>query len=137
MAYGNWGGRAYRNGVEVPSHEDNTPYREDEIAAGYWQAFGRSDGIEPQHVTLGGSRVRLCGYKNYPVLFMDGNAVDLEPFKTEEYRYLTSGRGEIEGYAFEWEMDDDPSKVTLKLTEPDGTVWTGFSGYGMGAGWDD
>lgn len=139
MAYGNWGGRAYRNGEHMPTHEDNTPYREGEMDADYWQAFGRNGERDPHHVTLGAQRVRLCGYKEYAVLFVDGAKVDLEPYVTERERYKSqfAGSGEIDGYRFEWMCGDDPARVDLLLIEPDGTRWDGFSGYCIGAGWDD
>ena len=140
MAYGNWGGRAYRNGEHMPNREDNTPYREEELAAGYYQVLGpQKPGIQTQHVTLGSQRVRLCGYKCYPGLFLDGVRLALEPFFIEDYWGESNGdngKGEIEGYKFEWAQWEDPAQVELRLVEPDGTVWTGFSGYGIGAGHD-
>lgn len=34
-------------------------------------------------------------------------------------------------------VDDDNYYVFARLEQPDGTVWTGFSGYGVGAGLED
>ena len=131
MAYGNWGGRAYRNGEHMAAHEDNTPYREGALAAGYWQAFARSEERDPHHVTLGSQRVRLCGYQSYPVLFVDGVKVDIEPYVTERDGYTTTaGAGDLtlDGttYRFEWQCGDDPARVDLFLLEPDGARWDGF-----------
>ena len=139
MAYGNWGGNVFRNGERMTNWEDQTPYKETEVAAGYAQAFLRNAvGLNPHHAVLGDKRVRFCGYKSHPVLFVDGNEVDLAPYsKGKPEDYFAPGEGEIEGYKFHWTMDDSPEMVNLTLIEPDGTEWIGFSGYGMGAGFDD
>ena len=142
MAYGNYGGNVFKNGKRMRNHEDNTPYREGELKAGYWQAWGKQEGLSAHHATLGKERVRFCGYKTDPVLYLDGQQVDLEPYVTErEDKWYgeepVAGQGEIEGYKFRWDLDTDPYKLNLWLTEPDGTEWTGFSGYAMGAGYED
>jgi hypothetical protein len=140
LAYGNWGGRAYRNGEHQPAHEDSTPHREGDVQAGYWQAFGRREGLDPHHVSLGAMRLRLCAYKSFPVLYVDGEKVSLDPYTTErmdDLGFKTSGYGEIDGYRFAWVQNTDPDRVNLMLIEPDGKIWTGFSGYCMGAGYDD
>jgi hypothetical protein len=118
VAYSNYGGFVFRDGERMPGYEDAVL-----IDSMY-------------HVILGNGRVRLCGYKSWPVLFVDGKEVSLAPYTTEE-GFPGCGQGEIDGYKFGWEQDDDPEKVDLWLKEPDGTMWTGFSGYAMGAGWWD
>lgn len=137
MAYGNWGGNVFRNGERMREWEDATPYKETEFLAGYHQAFLRDEGCNPHHAVLGEKDVRLCGYKSYPVLFVKGEKVDLSPFTTRDDNYTSDGEGEIEGYRFSWETGDDPAMVSLELIEPDGTAWSGFSGYAVGAGYDD
>ncbi|MCY0863973.1 MAG: hypothetical protein OWQ57_03390 [Sulfobacillus sp.] len=141
MAYGNWGGFVFKNGERMPDWEDQPPYHETEWTAGYAQAFLSDKGRNPYHAVRGKKRVRLCGYKDSPVLFVDGQQVDLTPYKqrTPEMSPLepADGAGEIDGYRFEWFYDSDPARVDLTLVEPDGPVWSGFSGYGMGAGYDD
>jgi hypothetical protein len=148
MAYGNWGAWVYRNGVHMPTHEDQTPYRE-ELEAGYFQAFrALPDGVgvkldetlNPHHAVLGSGRVRLCGYKSYPVLFLDGQPVDLDAYVVDrDDEGDTEWRGELEGYRFQAELADydHRNKVDLLLVEPDGTRWTARSGYCIGSGWDD
>ena len=81
MAYGNWGAFVYRNDERQESHEDNTPYKETEFTAGYWQAFliGK-DGIRCHHAVCGDMDLRLCGYKCYPVLFNKGEEIPLNQF---------------------------------------------------------
>jgi hypothetical protein len=45
---------------------------------------------------------------------------------------------EIDGHKLEvfWRQDDN-YYVYARLTQPDGTVWHGWSGYGVGAGLED
>lgn len=146
MAYGNWGAFVYKNGERQRNREDNTPYKEDETQAGYWQAFGRSDTrLNPHHASLGSGPFRLCAYKSSPYIFWNGQPIDDAPYQKGEnagtdkwYWYESDGiEGELNGYKFKATPDSDPEAVNLEVTEPDGTVWTGKSGYGMGAGYED
>jgi hypothetical protein len=152
MAYGNWGAFVYKNGERQTEWEDNTPYRENELIAGYWQAFGRKeDGerISPHHAVLGKDRVRVCGHKAYFMLYLDGKEVE------DTDQYLVSGydtdedtneklydadkalyQGEVEGYKFRAQMFDG-NMIDLELIEPDGTCWQSRCGYAFGAGWPD
>lgn len=144
MAYGNWGAFVYKNGERQKNREDNTPYSEDELRPGYYQAFGGNDEkgnrfstgkkLSCMHASLGSGTVRLCGYKNSPVLYVEGETVNLEPYivdSTDEWEHLY--RGEIAGHTFEANQYDG-NMIDLKLLEPDGTVWTGKCGYLYGAG---
>jgi len=155
MAYGNWGAFVYKNGERQKKREDNTPYSEDELEPGYYQAFGGNDengkrlltGKELHccHASLGSGRIRLCGYKSYPLLYWDGNTVDLTPYQkgvnagTNKWEWYDSDgiEGELNGYKFSAYPSEDPESVFLELTEPDGTKWTGQSGYMIGAGFED
>jgi len=150
MAYGNWGAFVYRNGERAREHEDATPYKEKEYAPGYHQAFGiaRVEVVDGQpvavkkpeadlrvyHATLGAGRVRLCGYKAYPTLFVDGAQVELTPFGREpdEYGDPREYAGTVEGHEFTASLR--MNFVDLYLKEPDGTTWTATCGYEYGAG---
>jgi hypothetical protein len=45
---------------------------------------------------------------------------------------------EIDGYIIKlFYEEDDNYYQYAELTQPDGTVWSGFSGYGVGAGLED
>lgn len=47
-------------------------------------------------------------------------------------------RFEIDGHLIEYRLVDDPQLMQhVRLTQPDGTVWTGFSGSEIGAGHDE
>lgn len=145
MAYGNYGGNVFRNGIRMKSHEDQTPYCEQVLVSGYHQAFGRQEGTNPHHAVLGEKRIRFCAYKASPVLYLDGVEVALDSYRQRfddddedgDTDYYAPGSGDLDGYHFEWRVDDSPERVDLVLREPDGTLWTGFSGYGMGAGYEE
>jgi hypothetical protein len=155
MAYGNWGATVYRNGERQPTREDNTPYHEDELTPGYHQAFGanlKAGGTVEQmpetirfhchHAVLGSGPFRLCGYKSWPVIFMDGKDVPIARFAktpSDEWQWYGSDgiEGEIGGYKISAEPGEDTEGVFLNLTEPDGTKWASHCGYGIGAGVDD
>ena len=136
MAYGDWGAFVYKNGVRMESHEDNTPYKETELQAGYAQAFLRSEGMNPHHATLGDMDVRLCGYKNYPRLYLRGEQLDMTPFliPSEAPEWEDQDwKGLIGGYDFTVTQYDD-NMVDLYLKQPDGSVWNSTCGYCYGAG---
>ena len=150
MAYGNWGAWVFRNGTHMPTHEDQTPYKETEYTAGYGQVFGwlgdklnetTDPDLGPHHAVLGAGRVRLCGYKNYPSAYLDGVAVALEPFKldngdtpgVDEWWTDDQYHGFIEGVEISAQQFDG-NMLDLLLVEPDGTRWTSRCGYCYGAG---
>ena len=140
MAYGNWGAIVKRNGERVRTHEDATPYAEETTEPGYWQAFGRAfdEKLNPHHAVLGGQRLRLCGYKCYPRLFVDGQERDLAGWLDVDHGSEMGERvfdGEIDGYRFH--AEESENFVDLELTEPDGTKWEARCGYCYGAGFED
>jgi hypothetical protein len=143
MTYGNWDAFVFKNGERMSRWEDNTPYQENDLISGYWQAFGKSEtGTNRHHAILGDKRVRLCGYKHYPSLYIDGKEIDLKPYVTEgleEYQYEGNPgwvvnsfagaiEGEIEGYRFKAHLWDG-NMLDLELIEPDGTHWQSRCGY--------
>ena len=150
MAYGNYGAMVFKNKERMRQWEDQTPYKEEEIEAGYQQAFGRQETkLSPHHAVLGEGPVRLCGYKTMPILMKDGKVVDLIPyakkcgltiskFQDDGEEYIDDDyydlEGEIDGYNFEIKADDH---LHLKLVCPNGDVWIGEVGYCWGSGWED
>lgn len=145
MAYGNWGAFVYKNGERQTNREDNTPFKEDELEHGYWQAFGRKEGIDPHHASLGSGPFRICGYKSTPVIFWEGVEVDQRPYEKGDnagtnkfYFYESEGiEGELNGYKFKATPDSDPESVCIELIEPDGTKWNTKCGYCIGAGHEE
>lgn len=138
MAYGNYGAFVYKDGSRQKNREDNTPYLEDELEAGYWQAFAGNNEkkLDCVHASLGSGRVRLCAYKNSPRLYLDGKLLEIEKNSNtylEDEIFQIEAEGEIEGYKFSISQYAD-NMIQLELVDPDGTKWTATCGYAYGAG---
>lgn len=178
MAYSDYGGFAYRNGVRVEDRSDAVIGVDmvNHGQPGVWPGFvAHANGKTPEeaqeqremsvdgHVVLGDGPVLVSMYKQTSLrvfvvkdgaLFPQGLAeiaVDLPPellttwegkpdVNTFEAAEQNAGvlRFEIEGHQIEavFEQTDNFYQFA-RLTQPDGTVWTGFSGYGVGAGLED
>jgi hypothetical protein len=144
MSYGEYGGRVYRDGVRIRS-------REDAPICVQWSC----------HAVLGDGPVKLGLYKQADVfVFLDGKKLDvldllvdppegavmqigtgddpLDVLDTEVFR--RSGRPcvmEAGGCRMEvFFTDEDNYYQYARLTQPDGMVWLGWSGYGVGTGDD-
>lgn len=163
MAYSNWGAFVHKNGERQRDKEDVPVFGDPDVeqAPSGSRIFvnlqkAHEAGVEQKpherchHAVLGKDRVRLCAYKAYPVIFIarDEGAVEqigiskfrLDADKSEDawdwYESLGIG-GEVDGFRFQAWPGREPDRVHLELIEPDGTAWSGVSGYCMGAGWDD
>lgn len=150
MAYSDYGGYAYRNGDRVEERSDafitgdgikGTPG----IWPGFIHAEGRSGGS--YHALLGDGPVLVGLYKQscYEILHSGGKSSVQECAGLSEEIYLIEAYCDKEPMSFEidgskvelvW-RETDNYYVFCRLTHPDGTVWTGFSGYGVGAGLED
>jgi hypothetical protein len=136
MAYGNYGGFVTLDGERMENYEDQYPYEESTNKSGYHNAFRQIEDrkFSLMHVVLGSGAVRLCAYKIYPRMLVNGNEVDLNDFSEHEthddYFYA---KGEIEGHKFKIEVNED-NGVMLDLYEPDGSHWKGKADYCYGAG---
>lgn len=163
MAYSDYGGYAYRNGERVEERSDAVFSTEGiKSTPGMWPGWalpeGRGGGS--YHVLLGDGPVHVALYKQSSVtLFLNGEeknlveiaATDLPEGRVWEhegvkhldvpYPFTNDVEPtvfEIEGHRLEvrW-VEDDNFYCFARLTQPDGIVWTGFSGYGVGAGLED
>ena len=145
MAYGNWGAFVYKNDERMTDFEDNTPYEENEIQSGYWQAFfNGKDGINCHHAVLCDTELRLCGYKCYPQLLFKGEPVDLEQFYKGELQQIGDNEYLPDEYDMEFEFEGHKLKietyenfVELWVESPSGDKWYSKCGYCYGAGHDD
>ena len=142
MSYDEYGGRVYRDGVRIRS-------REDAPICVQWSC----------HAVLGDGPVKLGLYKQSDVLVVvDGEELDVtgllvDPPEGAVYRperlnsdvlvtevFRRSGRPcvmEAGGCRMEvFFTDEDNYYQYARLTQPDGMVWLGWSGYGVGTGDD-
>lgn len=158
MAYSDYGGFAYRNGELQESRRDVVLTPEDlKATPGMWPGWileeGRAGGS--YHAVLGDGPIFVTLYKQSSFgLYRLGEKLDPIPLMvdpqegdTAEYdgkTYVKTGRFRdrscrfsIDGHQIElwWRVEDNHYQY-CRLTQPDGTIWTGWSGYGVGAGFD-
>lgn len=151
MAYSNWGAFVYRAGKRRRDCEDVPIFgdRSDEASAApgarIWINLMKaklSGGEQPpwghtHHAVLGDGPVRLVGYKSYPALWIArGDSIDKIEIEWS-WDDKQTRTGEIDGYRWTAEPEEDPEAVSLSLVDPDGTVWTSRCGYCIGAGHED
>ena len=165
MAYSDYGGYAYRDGVRVEARSDAVLSPEGiKSTPGAWPGWtlleGRSGGSF--HALLGDGPIFVGLYKqSHLEVHRLGEELDIvtlltdpEPDAIGSYpddgktvRYIDSDHFinigkpcvlEVDGHriTITWEYSAN-YYIYVKLEQPDGTVWTGFSGYGVGAGFED
>jgi hypothetical protein len=161
MAYSNWGAFVFCNGSRREDKEDVGVFDTEEgnVPSGsrIWTNLAKNISRYPSadqipwhehshHAVLGDGKVRLCGYKNMPELWIlrgdvpervklptdrtsTGNSLDGIPEK---------GTIKVDGLEWQWWfLMYDGNMIDLKLFEPDGTVWDCTCGFEYGAGWED
>ena len=140
MAYSDYGGFAYKNGVREESRSDvelseiglrSTP--------GQYPGFTTLNSIQKKesfHVILGSGPIYVGLYKQTNVAIRRG-AENIENLYWDSKTGLLLSRkvdDVIIEVCFEY---TDNYYLYVRVIEPDGTAWTGFSGYGVGAGLED
>ena len=152
MAYSDYGGYAYRNGKRVEARSDATITPEGDTygTPGSYPGFALlAAGVAPSevqkrtewpsgHAVLGDGPVYLVLRKTYATLYRGAAKQDL-PIDREDYEADEVRRAaELDGCKVELVYThEDNYYVYARLTQPDGTVWHGWSGYGVGAGLED
>lgn len=123
MAYSNWSACVYRNGERRPDKEDAP-------------AFAPSQ-TDLYHGVLGDGPVRVLCYKyGLPAIYdfgckdgpkaidyYDGDKIDCAEFEPFSFEFVAS---DYKTYKFFFEHGDQDH---VKMTEPDGTVWSCDYGY--------
>lgn len=152
MAYSNWGAFVYKNGERRRNKEDVGVFDTDEgdlpsgsrIFANILKNNATSRETpawkHSRHAVLGDGPVRLCGYKNYPELWIIKNDIvesvalpDFEVYENDE----KSGDIDLDDKTYKWSFDQGDNTIDLRLEESDGTIWTSKCGYGIGAGFEE
>lgn len=175
MAYSDYGGYAYRNGVQVEERSDFTITPDGGFGTpGAYPGFAlaavgaTSEQIQQArdypngHAVLGDGPIFLVLYKQSHIEICRGiekldeigllhepdpDAVKEWTYegKTERYvnvdHFKSTDRPchfEVDGVRITiyWRIEDNHYQYA-KLEQPDGTVWHGWSGYGVGAGLED
>jgi hypothetical protein len=153
MAYSDYGGYAYRNGKRVESRSDATikPDGDTFGTPGMYPGFAQlAAGVSHKqvmaqmdwpsgHAILGDGPVYVVLRKQWATVYRGPERLDL-PIDRQEYQDPVDERYEVEvdGYKIEVVLTyEDNFYVYTKVTQPDGNVWHGWSGYGVGAGLED
>jgi len=139
MAYSDYGGYAYRNGERMEKRSDAVLSPEGvQSTPGQWPGWtlpeARAGGCF--HVLLGDGPIFVGLYKQSSVsVHRLGEEIDSFSKWDDQGDARESWVVDWDGHIIEvrWEETDN-HYVYAKVTQPDGTVWTGFSGYGVGAG---
>ena len=162
MAYSDYGGYGYRNGERIMERSDAVFTAEGlKSTCGMWPGFAIPEGRHggSYHVILGDGPVYLSMYKQSGIGLVEGpnelNFGELALAKYPEAKWVSKdGDVYFENDYFQareipCELEVNGHKLSVyfeytdnyyqyaKLEQPDGTIWTGFSGYGVGAGLED
>lgn len=150
MAYSDYGGYAYRNGERVEDRSDATITPEGDT-------YG-TPGSYPGFALIGAGmpadeiRARLAWPKGHAVLgdgpvFIVLYKQGASLYKGQQAQTKWAGWDDDPPQRYHIELDGHTADIVLtyednyyayaRLTQPDGTVWHGFSGYGVGAGLED
>jgi len=153
MAYSDYGGYAFLNGERVIERSDATIYPGGKLDStpgqypGWFKTLEQRGQGEDFHVVLGDENFFVGMHKqSYVVALHNGKRTVLEvPEDIGEIIEKRIASGEHVGY--EYKIDDytisvfwvetDNHYVFVELVMTNDDVWTGFSGYGVGAGLDD
>lgn len=142
MAYSDYGGYAYRNGIRDEQRSDAVLSPEGiKSTPGSWPGWTIPEGryAASYHVLLGDGPIFVGLYKQSTIrLHRLGEEIELPADFVEDDDADSASRFEIDGYTLEAiRLQTDNHYIYARLTQPDGVVWTGFSGYGVGAGLED
>ncbi len=161
MAYSDYGGYAYKNGIRVEERSDCVLSPEGiKSTPGQWPGWtleeGRSGGSH--HVILGDGPIFVSLYKQtYFRVFHLGVELNIIPPFVQYGPEAVIDYGERKSFNPEFFMERsiplevgvDDTQITFwfietdnyyqyaRVVQPDGNIWTGFSGYGVGAGLED
>jgi hypothetical protein len=143
MAYSDYGGRVFRNGERVDARCDATLSATGRVEStpGQWPGFTLPLGMDDAcyHALLGDGPLLVGLYKQSTFSIYHG----LQEVATEDNEVdFSDGEPHVvydqDGYRVEIAIrEEDNHYIYCRLTQPDGAVWTGWSGYHVGAGFDD
>lgn len=147
MAYDDYGGYAYRNGVLMPECSDV------EIRDNMF------------HISLGDDEIKIGLYKQMSAQIHRGSTITglyavvniYDLIKDKHPTFFIEWQGQrifdpdwiVDRPPIVFDLDDNEISIGVvysefsnfitfaRIKQPDGIVWTGFSGYGIGLGFED
>lgn len=160
MAYSDYGGRVYRNGERREDRCDAVLSPEGiQSTPGSWPGWTIESARNANcyHALLGDGPIfvgmmkqSFISIRRYDVAVpllsclkeqIEGGVQEWDETRLNHDAWRKAERTaefEVDGHKIEvrW-MEEDNYYVYVRLTHPDHTVWTGWSGYGVGAGLED
>lgn len=164
MAYSDYGGYAYKNRERVVERSDAVLSPEGvKSTPGMWPGWALPEGRtgSSYHALLGDGPIFVSLYKQSTLRF-HRLGEELQPpdfcttpeakivettFCEKPYRYIDSDQFKASEKPCTFQVDgckvtvywleEDNHYQYVQLEQPDGTVWHGWSGYGVGAGLED
>lgn len=155
MAYSDYGGYAFRNGLRVEARSDAVIKPEGDVfgTPGIYPQFGMLRAGMSQadvtatvdwpsgHVVLGDGPIYVVLRKQWvagvyrgPVRLPQSAGIATTALAGDEGALAL----EVDAHRIEVVyLNEDNLYVYARLTQPDGTRWHGWSGYGVGAGLED
>lgn len=156
MSYSDYGGYAYKDGVHIEDRSDYTWTPEGGFGTpGVYPGFAaltagatREEALALQdmprgHAVIGDSKFLVTLYKQSSVIVYDisdnqpKELYDISPYE-EIYENFHIAQKDIDlgdGYELNiFFIEEDNYYCYARLKQPDGHIWTAFSGYGVGAG---
>jgi len=174
VAYSNWGGYAYKNGIRVVERSDCVITPKEMISSpGMWPGFAfvmRGDSVEQVqkkleypsgHVVVGDGPIYIALYKaSYVSIFNNQEEIDLAQLLLDnQYSVRCFKHNDKIEYRVETEdfiKNEEPCNLKfhdyeimiywlggrrycqyIQLKQPDATVWHGWSGFEVGAGFEE
>ena len=138
MAYGNWGSFVYLNGKRMKRKEDAPAFdaEESKLPSSISRTF--------YHAVLGAGNVRLCAYKNCPLIFTSSDDGEVREIDVDRFQ-IPDERASWDDHEYEGTINGHELKITqynnnmidLWMKTPSGDIWTSTAGYEYGAGFMD
>ncbi len=131
MAYSDYGGYAYLNGIRITERSDASI----KVDSTTETSVPMIDG----HVVLGDGPIYVVLYKQYAIIYNGGERLHYFSYPLD----ITDDRTineflEVDGHFIQiYLTSEDNYYVYAKLKCLNGNTWYGFSGYGVGAGLED
>lgn len=156
MAYSDYGGRAWRNGIEQVDRSDCVITQRILLSTpGAWPGWTIPEGRAGMsfHAVLGDGPLYLTLYKQtYSQVFRGTDKVEipqLMAFQDQvwggidtkpvaEAHTPTHLEFRVDGHRVDlWYTEEDNIYQYARMIQPDGVEWSGWAGYGVGPGLED
>lgn len=152
MAYSDYGGYAYRNGERIESRSDAVIKPDGDLFAtpGMWPGFaadittGTGENRETRvrwpsgHAVIGDGPIFAVFYKTIVMVYRGPERLATFDFGFDPTPEPVKHTYTVDGVTVDIVLQEEDNFYAYgRLTQPDGNVWHGWSGYGVGAGLED